>query len=305
MDKYKGPTLLIMAAGLGSRYGGIKQLDHIGPGGECIMEYSIFDAINAGFEKLVFVIKKSFEKEFSQKISNKWEKFIEIEHVFQKLDDVPQTFDLPADRYKPWGTGHAVLSARNIIHDPFTVINADDFYGSEAFKVIANQLKQKNIPENEHCLVAYQLNNTLSEFGSVSRGICTVKDDFLTSITEATHIIKSDTTIYNECNNEKQVLSGDTLVSMNFWGFKPSVFEIMLEEFEGFLSSKGSDLNAEFFIAYPLDKGLQSQTFCVKVLKTNEKWMGVTYLDDKEYIKSGVLQKVQAGNYPIQLIDSF
>jgi len=305
MNKNKGPTLLIMAAGLGSRYGGIKQLDQIGPGGECIMEYSIFDAINAGFEKLVFVIKKSFEKEFSQKISNKWEKFIEIEHVFQEIDDVPKTFNLPPDRKKPWGTGHAVLSARHIIRDPFTVINADDFYGLEAFKVIAKQLKQNNIPENEHCLVAYQLNNTLSDFGSVSRGICTVKNDFLTSIIEATHIIKSDTIIYNETNDEKQILPGDTLVSMNFWGFKPSVFDIMLEEFERFLSRKGNDLTAEFFIAYPLDKGLQNRTFNFKVLKTNEKWMGVTYLDDKEYIKRGVLQKVQAGNYPTQLVDSF
>jgi len=304
MDKNKGPTLLIMAAGLGSRYGGIKQLDRIGPGGECIMEYSIFDAIKAGFEKLVFVIKKSFEKEFSQKISNKWEKLIEIEHVFQEIGDVPQTFSLPPDRKKPWGTGHAVLSARHVIHGPFTVINADDFYGPEAFRMIANQLNQKNIPENEHCLVAYQLNNTLSDFGSVSRGICTVKNDFLTSISEATHIIKSDTIIYNETNAEKHVLPGDTLVSMNFWGFKPSVFEIMLEEFERFLNRKGNDPKAEFFIAYPLDKGLQNRTFHFKVLKTNEKWMGVTYLDDKEYIKSGILQKVQAGNYPIQLIDS-
>ena len=304
MDNNKGPTLLIMAAGLGSRYGGIKQLDRIGPGGECIMEYSIFDAINAGFEKLVFVIKKSFEKEFSQKISNKWEKFIEIKHVFQEIDDVPKTFQIPFHREKPWGTGHAVLSARKMIHEPFTVINADDFYGPEAFKVIANQLKQKNIPENEHCLVAYQLNNTLSDFGSVSRGVCTVKNNFLTSIIEAMHIIKSGTIIYNETNNEKQILPADTLVSMNFWGFKPSIFEVMVEEFEQFLSSKGNDPKAEFFIAYPLDKGLQNRTFQIKVLKTNEKWMGVTYLDDKEYIKSGVLQKVQAGNYPIQLVDS-
>ena len=304
MDKIKGPTLVIMAAGLGSRYGGIKQLDRIGPGGECIMEYSIFDAINAGFETLVFVIKKSFEAEFSQKISTKWEKFIEIKHVFQEIDDLPKTFKVPLHRKKPWGTGHAVLATRNAVNGSFTVINADDFYGPEAFKVIVNQLKQKNIPENEHCLVAYQLNNTLSEFGSVSRGICTVKNNFLTSIIEATHIKKSGDIIYNETNSEKQILPGDTLVSMNFWGFKPSIFDVMLEEFEQFLSNKGNDPKAEFFIAYPLDKGLQNKTFYIKVLKTNEKWMGVTYQDDKEFIKSGVIQKVQAGYYPNQLVGS-
>lgn len=295
---------MIMAAGLGSRYGGIKQLERIGPNGECIMEYSIYDAIKTGFEKLVFVIKKSFEKDFTQKISSKWEKFIEIKHVFQEIDEVPESFKLPPNRQKPWGTGHAVLSSRQVIHEAFTVINADDFYGRGAFKAIADHLKQKNISENEHCLVAYRLSNTLSDFGSVSRGICTVENDYLTSINEATHITKNENLIYNKVKNKQLILSDDTLVSMNFWGFKPSIFNVMVEAFEKFLFQKGDDPNAEFFIAYPLDMGLKNKTFSIKVLKTKEKWMGVTYPEDKKNIQNGVLNKVQSEVYPMHLIDS-
>lgn len=301
MNNNKGPTLLIMAAGLGSRYGGVKQLDLIGPGGECIMEYSIFDAIKAGFEKLVFVIKKSFEKDFKEKISSKWEKFIEIEHVFQELEDLPGSFCLPKSRQKPWGTGHAILTARNSIQEPFTVINADDFYGREAFKVIADQLIQKNAPTDEHCLVAYQLQNTLSAFGSVSRGICTVKDNYLTSINEATHISKSNDVIYNESTENRYELSGKTLVSMNFWGFRPGIFEIMMQEFEQFLINNSNNPKAEFFIAYPLDKGLQNNQFSIKVLETTEKWMGVTYQNDKKFIQSGIMEKINKSIYPINL----
>ena len=304
MDNNKGPTLLIMAAGLGSRYGGIKQLEQIGPSGECIMEYSIFDAIKTGFEKLVFVIKRSFEKDFTQKISNKWDKFIEIKHVFQEIDEVPESFKLPSQRQKPWGTGHAVLSSRHIIQEPFSVINADDFYGREAFRAIADHLKQKNIPENEHCLVAYQLINTLSEFGSVSRGVCTIKNDYLTSIKEATHINKIDNHIYNKVDNRQLILPEDTLVSMNFWGFKPSIFDVMVEAFEKFLIRKGDNPDAEFFIAYPLDMGLKNHIFSIKVLKTKEKWMGITYPEDKKNIQNGVLNKVRTEIYPEHLVNS-
>lgn len=294
-------TLLVLAAGMGSRYGGLKQLDSVGPNGETVIDYSVFDAIRAGFNKVVFIIREDFKEEFKLSIGEKFQDRIEVEYAFQKLDELPPGYTIPNDRTKPWGTGHAILSAMQTIRDPFAVINADDFYGQLAYQKIYNYLSETPVdalPAN-YCMVGYPLKNTLSEHGSVSRGICSVsEDDKLNSVRELTHIVKKHSEIFNEVNGEKESLTGGEVVSMNMWGFSPQVFIQLERLFSEFLKENLNVLSSEFYIPFAVDNLIQSGTATVEVLETTEKWFGVTYQEDKVQVQKAILSLIQHGDYP-------
>ena len=294
-------TLLVLAAGMGSRYGGLKQLDSVGPNGETVIDYSVFDAIRAGFNKVVFIIREDFKEEFKLSIGEKFQDRIEVEYAFQKLDELPPGYTIPNDRTKPWGTGHAILSAMQNVRDPFAVINADDFYGQLAYQKIYNYLSETPVdalPAN-YCMVGYPLKNTLSEHGSVSRGICSVsEDDKLNSVRELTHIVKKHSEIFNEVNGEKESLTGDEVVSMNMWGFSPQVFIQLERLFSEFLKENLNVLSSEFYIPFAVDNLIQSGTATVEVLETTEKWFGVTYQEDKVQVQKAILSLIQHGDYP-------
>ena len=294
-------TLLVLAAGMGSRYGGLKQLDSVGPNGETVIDYSVFDAIRAGFNKVVFIIREDFKEEFKLSIGEKFQDRIEVEYAFQKLDELPPGYTIPNDRTKPWGTGHAILSAMQTVRDPFAVINADDFYGQLAYQKIYNYLSETPVdalPAN-YCMVGYPLKNTLSEHGSVSRGICSVsEDDKLNSVRELTHIVKKHSEIFNEVNGEKESLTGDEVVSMNMWGFSPQVFIQLERLFSEFLKENLNILSSEFYIPFAVDNLIQSGTATVEVLETTEKWFGVTYQEDKVQVQKAILSLIQHGDYP-------
>ena len=294
-------TLLVLAAGMGSRYGGLKQLDSVGPNGETVIDYSVFDAIRAGFNKVVFIIREDFKEEFKLSIGEKFQDRIEVEYAFQKLDELPPGYTIPNDRTKPWGTGHAILSAMQTVRDPFAVINADDFYGQLAYQQIYNYLSETPVdalPAN-YCMVGYPLKNTLSEHGSVSRGICSVsEDDKLNSVRELTHIVKKHSEIFNEVNGEKESLTGDEVVSMNMWGFSPQVFIQLERLFSEFLKENLNVLSSEFYIPFAVDNLIQSGTATVEVLETTEKWFGVTYQEDKVQVQKAILSLIQYGDYP-------
>lgn len=294
-------TLLVLAAGMGSRYGGLKQLDSVGPNGETVIDYSVFDAIRAGFNKVVFIIREDFKEEFKLSIGEKFQDRIEVEYAFQKLDELPPGYTIPNDRTKPWGTGHAILSAMQTVRDPFAVINADDFYGQLAYQKIYNYLSETPVdalPAN-YCMVGYPLKNTLSEHGSVSRGICSVsEDDKLNSVRELTHIVKKHSEIFNEVNGEKESLTGDEVVSMNMWGFSPQVFIQLERLFSEFLKDNLNVLSSEFYIPFAVDNLIQSGTATVEVLETTEKWFGVTYQEDKVQVQKAILSLIQHGDYP-------
>jgi UTP-glucose-1-phosphate uridylyltransferase len=272
-------TLLVLAAGMGSRYGGLKQLDQVGPSGETIIDYSVYDAIEAGFNKIVFIIRKDIEKDMKALLFDKYSKKVKIEYVFQELDNIPGDIELPADRVKPWGTGHAVLMAKDIINEPFVVINADDFYGKSAFKVVADYMKsQQNDLKGKNCMAGYRLKNTLSEHGTVSRGVCKVNDDNeLVQITERTKIGWKDEKIVADDNGEDLELDGNRFVSMNFWGFTPDVFSELESEFKKFIVDNYSNIKSEYYIpsivSHQMNKGLAA----VKVLEATDQWFGVTY----------------------------
>ena len=290
-------TLLILAAGLGSRYGGMKQLDGIGPCGELIIDYSVHDAIEAGFDKVVFIIKEENLGMFKEKIGDKISAFIKVDYAFQSTNNVPAKYNLPEGR-KPLGTGHAILCAKDVVgNDDFVVINADDFYGKEAFKQIAEHLNAAD--KNEHCMVAYQLKNTVSENGTVSRGICsTDKDDYLTSVIENEKINKD---FVNETATPTQ-LSADTLVSMNFWGFRPSVFEVFEKCFCEFLETNKNDLSkCEFYLTIPAKRCIDDDIAKIKVLGTTATWYGVTYIEDRAYATSQMKAMADAKLYPERL----
>jgi len=295
------PTLLVLAAGMGSRYGGLKQIDPIGPSQETIIDYSIHDAIAAGFGKIVFVIREGFEKEFKALFNTKLAGKIEVDYVNQEIEKVPEGSTYNMDREKPWGTGHAILMAKECINEPFAVINADDYYGVEAFTTMADFLTN-TITEEEYGMVGYQLSNTISENGFVSRGVCaTNNNEHLTTVIERTHIEKlADGIAYKE--DEKWTpISGETTVSMNFWGFTPHVFNHLDDQFRSFLAEAGQELKSEFFIPSVVAKIIDGGKTNVKVLKSNAQWFGVTYREDKDKAAKAILDLVEQGVYPAKL----
>ncbi|HIY35895.1 MAG TPA: nucleotidyltransferase [Candidatus Paraprevotella stercorigallinarum] len=301
------PTLFLLAAGMGSRYGGLKQLDGLGPNGETIMDYSIYDAIQAGFGKLVFVIRKDFEKDFRDKIISKYEGHIPCELVFQSLDDLPEGFKCPEGRVKPWGTNHAVLMGKDVIKEPFCVINCDDFYNRDAFMAIGKFLSE--LPEgskNRYAMVGFRIGNTLSENGSVARGICGKDaEGNLTDVVERTEIMRvNDVISYKDENGEWQPVGGENVpVSMNMWGFTPDYFAYSEAYFKEFLSNPKNmeNLKAEFFIPLMVDKLINEGTATVKVLDTTSKWFGVTYAADRDAVVAKIQSLIDAGVYPAKL----
>tara|TARA_Y100001970_G_scaffold138076_1_gene169854 strand:+ start:831 stop:1721 length:891 start_codon:yes stop_codon:yes gene_type:complete len=288
-------TLLVMAAGMGSRYGGLKQLDKIGPNGETIIDYSVFDAIKAGFSKVVFIIRKEFEDEFKKNISDKFSNDIQVELVYQNIHHLPTGFFAPDDRIKPWGTGHAILCASESIDGPFNVINADDYYGRDSFKTIADYYNDGN---NSFSMVAFQLEKTLSEFGSVTRGLCSVNDDRLVNIVETENLVKSESGI---TSNSDLDLIGDEPVSMNMWGFTPEIFDYLNIMFEKFLSNNINDNKSEFLIPSVINDLINSSEQQVQVLYSKSSWFGVTYKEDKPYVVQQIQNLVNSGFYPHKL----
>ena len=299
------PTLFVLAAGMGSRYGGLKQLDGLGPNGETIMDYSIYDAIRSGFGKVVFVIRKDFENDFREKILSKYENHIPVELVFQSINDVPEGVKVPAERVKPWGTNHAVLMGKGVIKEPFATINADDFYGRESFEVLAKELSSlAEGSKNQYCMVGYRVGNTLSESGTVSRGICeTNEEGLLTSVVERTQIgWNADHKVYYvDENGADQVISEDTPVSMNMWGFTPEYFDYSEEYFINFAKANEGNLKAEFYIPLLVNDLVNSGTAKLKVLDTPAKWFGVTYAADRQGVVDKIAALVAAGEYPEKL----
>ena len=287
-------SLLVMAAGMGSRYGGLKQLDSFGPNNETIIDYSVYDAIESGFEKIVFIIREEFSEDFKSKISNKFKDRIDVEHVYQSLDQVPKSFSVPNNRTKPWGTGHAILSAKNAIPGPFMAINGDDFYGKQSFQVASNFYQNE---ENKFCMVSFKLENTLSEFGGVSRGVCASFERKLVSVEETHNIEKKDGAIRS---NEK-IFHGDELVSMNMWGFGIQVFDYLDERFKLFLNDYGNEEKSEFLIPSVVGDLIKEGVESVDVLTSNEKWFGVTFPEDKKNVSESILKLISDGTYPEKL----
>jgi NDP-sugar pyrophosphorylase family protein len=299
------PTLVIMAAGMASRYGSMKQIQQFGPGGETIMDYSIYDAIRAGFDKVVFIIRKDFAEDFKNIFEPKLKGRIKTEYVFQEMDAFLKGYPLPAERKKPWGTSHAILSARNAVNEPFAVINADDFYGSDAFSKAADFLTTECSP-SVYALVGYELSNTLSKNGSVSRGVCEVNDEnHLVDINERLKIYREDgMMVYEDADGSKHELPADAKASMNFWSFHPSIFDHLGEEFKTFLEKSGQDPKAEFLIPYSADQLIKSRKVVIKVLPTNASWFGVTYKEDAPVLTESINKIVNEGVYPQKLWQS-
>ena len=300
------PTLLLLAAGMGSRYGGLKQLDGLGPNGETIMDYSIYDAIKAGFGKIVFVIRKDFEDDFRQKVLSKYEGHIPAEVCFQAMDKLPEDFKVPEGRQKPWGTNHAVMMAKGLIHEPFCVINCDDFYNRDAYMVMGKFLSE--LPEgskNRYSMVGFRVGNTLSENGTVARGICSKNNEgHLTEVVERTEIMRVDGTVcYKDEEGKWVAVEDNTPVSMNMWGFTPDYFEYSDEYFKEFLSDAKNmeNLKAEFFIPLMVNKLIHEGTATVKVLDTTSKWFGVTYAADRQATVDRIQKLIEEGVYPNRL----
>jgi len=275
------PDLLIMAAGMGSRFGGLKQAAGIGPNGEMIIDYSVYDAVKAGFGKAVFIIRKDIEEEFRAACGRRIEKMIDVEYVYQQLDAIPSGFSVPADRTKPWGTGHAVLCAKDAIKNPFMVINADDYYGQTVYQTMCDYLTNNK----GMCMAGYKLANTLSENGTVSRGVCTVENGYLKDIVEVTDISKDSG------------YPDDTIVSMNMWGLDPEIFPFIEKEFELFLKDHSTELKSEFFLPSIVNKRMNELKMPVRVLETTEKWYGVTYREDAPAVKKAMAEKIASGLY--------
>lgn len=295
------PTLLILAAGMGSRYGGLKQLDRLGPSGETIMDYSVFDAKRAGFGKVVFVIRKSFEKEFREIFVDKLKGHIDVELVFQEINNVPKGIIVPEDRTKPWGTGHAILVAKDAVKEPFVVINADDFYGAEAYQVTADFLKNQ-AGEKEYAMCGYQLDKTLSDFGTVSRGVCkTDSDGYLITVTERTSIAKTDNHISYKEGENTFPLNATDIVSMNFWGFHPSLFNHLQQKFNAFIQKNAENPKSEFYIPFVVDELMHEGKVKTKVLQSQATWFGVTYQEDRPVTVDKIKQLVDKGIYPAKL----
>ena len=296
------PTLFILAAGLGSRYGGLKQLDGLGPNGETIMDYSVFDALRAGFGKIVFVIRKDFEEDFRRVVIAKYAHKVPCEVCFQGLDKVPAGCTYNPERTKPWGTNHAVLMGKDVIHEPFAVINADDFYGKESFAVLAKFLTEVEGKQNTYCMVGYRVCNTLSENGSVSRGVCqTDAQGKLTDVVERTNIVRKDGQIVYIEDGVEHPLEENSPVSMNMWGFTPEYFDYSEEAFRAFLAQNGQELKKEYYIPTVVNDLIQSGKATCEVLDTPSKWFGVTYADDRQMVVDKIQALVDAGVYPSPL----
>ena len=288
-------TLLIMAAGMGSRYGGLKQLDSVGPNQETIIDYSVYDAIRAGFDKVIFVIRKEFHNEFRSLITDKYLGKIKVEFAFQELENLPADFSCPEGRKKPWGTGHAILSAKDIIQEPFVAINGDDFYGLESFKVVADYYQNGG---SEFSMVAFQLDNTLSDFGSVTRGLCTLKGNKLDTVIETGGLIMSEKGMRSDRNIH---LNGKEPVSMNVWGFTPDLFAYLESMFIQFLREEGDALKSEYLIPSVVNNLIQTDKKSVHILHSSAKWFGVTYKEDKSYVMEEIKKLIKDKHYPKNL----
>jgi choline kinase len=295
------PTLLILAAGMGSRYGGIKQMDAFGPAGETIMDYSIYDAIACGFGKIVFVIRRDFATDFKELFETKLNGKIATEYVMQEMDEYMDGFPIPEGRTKPWGTAHAVLCAKEVINEPFAVINADDFYGRDAFQKAAHFLTN-DVSKKKYCIIGYELSKTLSANGTVSRGVCsTDAENNLVSIHERTKIFPEGDKIYYIENSLRVALSKDTPVSMNFWGFDPNVFKFIQNLFKKFLEENAHDVKAEFFIPLIGDEFIKDGKGEIKVIPTSAQWFGVTYKEDAPGVRESLQKLISDGVYPTNL----
>ncbi|MDO4462590.1 MAG: nucleotidyltransferase [Bacteroidia bacterium] len=298
------PTLFVLAAGMGSRYGGLKQLDGLGPNGETIMDYSVFDAMRAGFGKIVFVIRKTFEDDFREKVLSKYENHIPVEVVFQDINDLPEGFKCPEERTKPWGTNHAVLMGKDAIKEPFAVINADDFYGRDSFAVLGKYLANlADDSKNKYCMVGFRVGNTLSESGTVARGICsTDENNLLQTVVERTEIMRVDGPVcYKDEEGKWVAVDDNTPVSMNMWGFTPDYFQYSTEYFVEWLKENGEQLKSEYYIPLMVNNLITSGTATVEVLDTTSKWFGVTYAADRQGVVDKINALIAAGEYPNKL----
>lgn len=297
------PILFILAAGMGSRYGGLKQLDPLGPSGETIMDYSVFDAIRAGFGKIVFVIRHDFEQDFREKVLKKYEGHVDVDVVFQETANLPEGFTPDPERTKPWGTGHAVLMGKDVIDSPFAVINADDYYGRESFRILADFLRSVAGKRGKYCMVGFKIANTLSENGGVSRGVCTVSPEgYLTTVTECHGIHNDgDRIVYAPEDGKEAELPADAKVSMNMWGFTPDYFDYSEKAFLDFLAAHGKELKSEFYIPTVVNNLIKDGSISLKVEETPDKWFGVTFAADRDATVAQFRRLVDEGIYPEKL----
>jgi NDP-sugar pyrophosphorylase family protein len=296
------PTLLVLAAGMGSRYGGNKQLDEVGPSGETIIDYSIYDAIRAGFGKIVFVIHRDIEEQVKERFVERLRDKIEVDYVFQEITNLPEGVKVTPERQKPWGTSHAILVTRDKIKEPFGVINSDDYYGVESFRILNDFLVHDKDPDC-FCIVGYKLGNTLSEHGHVNRGVCKAgSDGLLQGIVETRQISKTHNGANAPGTDGKEInFTGNEIVSMNLWGFKPSCYEFLGKEFKSFIDRSGMDPKSELDIPTSVDKFVKNGEIKIKVLMSNEKWFGVTYREDKPFVVESIRNMIRKGIYPARI----
>jgi NDP-sugar pyrophosphorylase family protein len=296
-------TIIILAAGIGSRYGGLKQMDPIGPSGEFIIDYSVYDAIRAGFNKVIFIINHVIEHDFKATVGERVSKKINIDYTFQEIIDIPANIEINDERKKPWGTVHALLTCMNSVNGPFIAINADDFYGKESYRIISNHLDTMSSNDYDYCMVGYKLSNTLSSYGSVTRGVCkSSQNDYLNSIDEIQSIYRSNNKIfYEDDQDNRNELDKDTIVSMNFWGFTPTVFHLFKEEFIQFIQLHGNDLKSELVIPTVINTLIEQDKIKVKALKTTSHWFGITNPADKEEVIAKLNALIKSGAYPDNL----
>jgi hypothetical protein len=298
-------ALVVMAAGMGSRFGGLKQITPVDDAGHMIIDFSLYDAYRAGFRKVIFIIKHAIEEEFKARIGKRMERYFDVTYVYQELDKLPEGYAIPEGRVKPWGTGHAIACLKGVTDAPFAVINSDDFYGAEAYRVVYDFLQQ-DLPANCYAMVSFPLRNTLSENGSVSRGVCSVEGNLLTDVTERTKIVRrGEDAAFTEDGENWTELSGDTPVSMNFWGFRRGILERLNAEFPAFLDASlpTNPLKCEFALPTVANRQLQEKGATVRVLHTNDKWFGVTYPDDLPGVKQAIRELKEKGVYPEKLWD--
>ena len=297
------PTLLILAAGIGSRYGGMKQIDRVGPSGEAIIDYSIYDAIRAGFGRVVLIIRKNIEDEVRDFFEHKLAGRIKMDFVYQEMDMIPSGLSYPPERNKPWGTAHAIWVAAGAIHEPFVVINADDFYGRNSYKIVTNYLARESLDDHTNfCMIGYKIKNTLSEFGTVSRGICVANDQsFLQAITERPEIGKKNGDIYYKDDNQDVPLTGEELVSMNIWGFTPVIFKLLEKRFKDFIRTNAGNIKAELYIPTAMNDIVKHIEASVKILPVSDKWFGITYRKDKPPAEENIRKLIRHGVYPENL----